>query len=228
MPGGFSLLELTVVLLLMLGLLALVWPNLQKPLRRTGLSEAARVLRSAIDDSQYLASLGPEPMLLRLEQGRPEIAANTVSRWLESRDATGVLSPANAPSDETFVSETASGDVPPRRWQLPSGVVIRNLDWHQHRTPPPAQALSDLSEGDLEEPSLAIDPIEVAEAEVSAADFSEPADTLAPSIWWLPFFAQGSPGQPAGTATIELYDATTMESLTIEYWPAAGKVEILP
>ena len=39
------MLELMIVLVVMVGLLAIAWPNMQRPLRRTTLNEAAQVLR---------------------------------------------------------------------------------------------------------------------------------------------------------------------------------------
>ncbi|MEZ6076030.1 MAG: hypothetical protein R3C56_10270 [Pirellulaceae bacterium] len=42
---AFTLLELVIVLLLMVGVLAVVWPNLQRPLQRTSLDEAAQMVR---------------------------------------------------------------------------------------------------------------------------------------------------------------------------------------
>ena len=52
---GFSLLEVMIVLVLMVGLLAIAWPNMQRPLRRTTLNEAAQVLREAIDEGRHEA-----------------------------------------------------------------------------------------------------------------------------------------------------------------------------
>ena len=70
---GFSLLELMIVLVVMVGLLAIAWPNMQRTLRRTTLNEAAQVLREAIDEGRYEAITTGKPIFVQMQQGNHSI-----------------------------------------------------------------------------------------------------------------------------------------------------------
>ena len=71
--SGFSLIELIIVLVVMTGLLAIVWPNLQRPLRRSAISQAAGALRESIDQARYRALTAGQVWLVRLEVGSDTI-----------------------------------------------------------------------------------------------------------------------------------------------------------
>ncbi len=98
---GFSLLELIIVLMVMISLLAIVWPNLQKPMRRNSLSEAAQTLCTAMDESRYQAITTGTPVFVHLRQG-------------EGALRTG--------SFEDF-------DTAMQTWRLPASIVIADVRW---------------------------------------------------------------------------------------------------
>ncbi len=88
--AGFSLLELIIVLMVMISLLAIAWPNLQRPLRRQPLGEAAELLRTAIDESRYKAITEGHPQFVLLRQGSKEIQSGSFESFASQSDATGL------------------------------------------------------------------------------------------------------------------------------------------
>ena len=53
--GGYSLLELLIVLTVLVGLLAIAWPSLSKPLANSDLLEAGNQLRTQLSEARLLA-----------------------------------------------------------------------------------------------------------------------------------------------------------------------------
>ena len=85
---AFSLLELIIVLMVMIGLMAIVWPNLQRPLSRTSLDEGAQTVRNTLDESRYQATLAGTPWFIKLDIGSSSLSAGPFAAFLEdNRDA---------------------------------------------------------------------------------------------------------------------------------------------
>ena len=153
---AFSLLEIIIVLVVMVGLLAIVWPNLQKPLRRTSLNSAAQQLREAIDESRYQAIQTGAPVFVQLRQGDNEIRtggfdsfSNSENGQLGSSNSTfpnsigaSSISPSLSGSQSSF-GRTSDGRSssghdqtrPIRTWHLPDKIVVSEVNWlHEGRT----------------------------------------------------------------------------------------------
>ena len=75
---GFSLLELLIVLAIMAGATALVWPSLSRPLAETSVQQAGNLLRDQIASCRHTAALSGQPMMMRFEIGRNEV---TYGSW---------------------------------------------------------------------------------------------------------------------------------------------------
>lgn len=114
---AFSLLELIIVLMIMVGLMAIAWPNLQKPLRRTPLLEAAATIRQLIDDCRVEAANRGNPMVLQLKLGSSALRRGALTDFASDTD-TSLSSPASASG--TSDPEYAVVE----EWQLPPGVVV--------------------------------------------------------------------------------------------------------
>ena len=80
---GFSLLEMLIVLAMMAGMMAMVWPNLQRPLQRAALNDAVSTLRSVLDEARYQAMARGEIWLVRLEVGSQELAVGDFGCYLQ-------------------------------------------------------------------------------------------------------------------------------------------------
>ncbi len=76
--AGFSLLEILLVLVLMVGILAIVWPAIGRSLASTDLRESGSLLRDALADARRLALESGEPVLLRIE---PDGRTLRFDRW---------------------------------------------------------------------------------------------------------------------------------------------------
>ncbi len=236
---AFTLLELVIVLLVMVGMLAVVWPNLQRPLQRTSLDEAAQMVRDAIDESRYQAALHGTVQFVQLQQGSSQLRSGSFDSFLNSdSDLSGNL--PIALSDRSSSPQVASSSSPQanpagssrldtesstavraqsiRTWQLPSPVVIFNVDWTLESVMP--SGADDQSQFDSEEyetePEFSADTL--GDSITSANEF-DPANSRQ---WWLPLTAGGR----GRDATIELFDASIDQRLYVTYSAATGALEI--
>ena len=136
---GFSMLELMIVLVLMVGLLAIAWPNMQRLLRRTTLNEAAQVLREAIDEGRYEAITTGKPIFVQMQQGNHEVRTGSFANFANAEDADKSLgtesNQSEAFSDSSATSQPGLGmrknqdEKTPRTWRLPESIVITEVTW---------------------------------------------------------------------------------------------------
>ena len=223
---GFSLLELIIVLMIMVGLLAVAWPNLQRPLRTTSLSQAALTLRAAIDDCRYQAITSGTPVFIHLRPSNGEFQSGTFSSFLNddrqsvdfstsTRDSNGESGSSLQPASIDRDSDVSA----PKSWSLPQDVVIYSVSWTLDA---PSFASSDeynsenssLAESDAASDGL----IAEVQSESSFADAFGPAK----SEWWLPMSATGQ----SRDATIVLIDTSINQQMTVTYSSATGALEI--
>ncbi|MCA9131807.1 MAG: hypothetical protein KDA45_01575 [Planctomycetales bacterium] len=217
---AFTLLELVIVLLVMVGMLAVVWPNLQRPLRRTTLDEAAQMLRDAIDENRYQAMLLGQPRFIHLQQGSSELLAGTFAGFTAS--SSGGLPLADSSQGESASPRNAAGatagptsPAAVRSWQLPATVVVSQVRW-----------TLDILLSPEEDPGT---PAGATDSSPAGTDslLSDGESTLASlassgQSWWLPLTASGQ----GRDATIELFDTSIEETLTVTYAAATGALEI--
>lgn len=232
---AFTLLELVIVLVIMVGLTAIAWPNLARQLRKSELRESAQLLRSAIEECGYRAASDGKPAFLKLVEssGVVElIAASDLTR--EAAKSTGET--ASDPEFETettqndFLGSTSDTDIPGastnRSWEFSGAVVVRSVRWQIESVQPPSGPVLNLDSTGEE----AFDYSDPPQAEVDTeAELFGLEETLSSGrVWWMPFVAPSTPSGVGREATIELYDSASEESLRVTYEPASGRVEVLP
>jgi type II secretory pathway pseudopilin PulG len=220
--SGFSLLELIIVLVVMIGLLAIAWPSLQRPLRRTSLSEAAQTLRSAIDDSRYQAITTGTPVFVRLGQGEDAIRSGSFGSFMSDDAEFGSLGsslqPATIQPPINRPLPAESRTALPRKWSLPPSVVIADVRWTLE---PPVE-----EEFGLEASTETLVPVAEVQSESMLASGLDPLRSVADQsrqTWWLPLVATGQ----GRDAAIVLLDTSIDEEITVTFASATGALEIV-
>ena len=229
---GFSLLEMMIVLVLMVGLLAIAWPNMQRPLRRTTLNEAAQTLREAIDEGRNQAITTGSPVFVQMQHGNHEVRTGSFANFANEDSADNSLGALSNHHTMPTTLATASphglgmelrvDDGSPRTWRLPESVVIAEVSWtlepsieHENEeilasTEATTSHVYGASEQSHENANH--------KTEVSTFAISETnAD------WWLPISATGQ----SRDASIVLLDTSSNETMTVTYASATGALEIV-
>jgi prepilin-type N-terminal cleavage/methylation domain-containing protein len=227
---GFSLLELMIVLVLMVSLLAIAWPNMQRPLRRTTLNEAAQVLREAIDEGRYQAITTGCPIFVQMQQGNHEVRTGSFANFANAEDEDSPLSalsnhhptpsiPVTSSLNGLGMESSTNGKLT-RTWRLPDTVVITEVNWT-------LDSITSEVDGDLLESNEDSIASSVSDAAIAYADAnSEVAVSASGAIhedWWLPISATGQ----SRDASIVLLDTSINETMTVTYASATGALEIV-
>ena len=239
---GFSMLELVIVLVVMVGLLAIAWPNIQRPLRRTTLNEAAQVLREAIDEGRYEAITTGKPIFVQMQQGNHEVRTGSftnfanaevmdsplnTSSFVATPNPSTVLSKATATAPQGLGLKTHSEGRTPRTWRLPESIVITEVNWT-------SDSITDANDESLFESDAVPMASETNRATKKNGDaalangWTESEAAIAGirtphSDWWLPISATGQ----SRNASIVLYDTSIHETMTVTYASATGALEIV-
>lgn len=204
---GFSLLELIIVLMVMISLLAVAWPNLQRPLRRNSLNEAAQTIRNAIDDSRYQAITTGTPVFVQLRQGADMLQSGTFDDFMNA-DSDLAASAATSLQPPTTLLQSKI-----QQWSLPESVVISDMRWTLEA--PAEEFGEELGEEHVEAPLV------VAEVQ-SEAMFSSDSGA-SKRTWWLPLVGTGQ----GRDAAIVLLDTSINEEITVTFASATGALEIV-
>lgn len=248
-PSGrrraFSLLEMTIVLVVMVGVLAIVWPNLQRPFRKAGLSEATQKLRQAIDDGRYQAMTTGTPVFIQIRQGGHEVRSlgldslvadesgdlqvNMPSEGEPVRSSTTpqqLLHP-NGPSDDSLHAVT------PRIWKLPDHVVISSVQWeHSGNDDSDDMPATDVDANHSHQRPSRVTRDEVGNSQRAMShDVDRNAGGDEPHAlvdgteeqWWLPLTAMGH----GRDAEITLWDTQAHESMRVSFTASTGELEII-
>jgi prepilin-type N-terminal cleavage/methylation domain-containing protein len=227
---GFSLLELMIVLVLMVSLLAIAWPNMQRPLRRTTLNEAAQVLREAIDEGRYQAITTGCPIFVQMQQGNHEVRTGSFDNFAHAEEADNSLNalsnhhptpsvPATSSSNGLGLESSTHGKLT-RTWRLPETVVITEVNWTSD------SITSEVDGGLLETNEDSITSSVSSAASAYADANTEVAVSASGAIhddWWLPISATGQ----SRDASIVLLDTSINETMTVTYASATGALEIV-
>ena len=243
---GFSLLELMIVLVLMVGLLAIAWPNMQRSLRRTTLNEAAQTLREAIDEGRHEAIVTGRPVFVQMQQGNHEVRTGSFANFANDEDISGTFgnefatevapsrpSPSSSlPQQQESHLESKS----PRKWRLPESVVIAEVNWtndaiFESDNESGMSSSSDSSASHNTSSHHSSSHLDAATHSQSDSSLSSAtgADEMLSSLdgsqsdWWLPISATGQ----SRSASIVLYDTTIHEKMTITYASDTGALEIV-
>lgn len=236
---GFSLLELMIVLVLMVGLLAIAWPNMQRSLRRTTLNEAAQLLREAIDEGRHEAIVTGRPVFVQMQQGNHEVRTGSFANFANDEDSltssgteltTAAI--ANTPSPFGNRQELHADSKSPRKWRLPDSVVIAEVNWTTDSHSDTDETLGATSTSEpTSSQKLSDHPSTVSssQSDSSISPSSSGTDAMLESFdgvhcdWWLPISATGQ----SRNASIILYDKSIHEKMTITYASDTGALEIV-
>ncbi len=245
---GFSMLELVIVLVVMVGLLAIAWPNIQRPLRRTTLNEAAQVLREAIDEGRYEAITTGKPIFVQMQHGNHEVRTGSFANFANAEDMDSPLNTSSlvANSNPSTVLTNATATAPqglglkthsegrtPRTWRLPESIVITEVNWT-------SDSITDVNDESLfgsDAVSMASNTNRSTKENGAKKENGDAAlangwtDSGAAfaaigtphSDWWLPISATGQ----SRNASIVLYDTSIHETMTVTYASATGALEIV-
>jgi Tfp pilus assembly protein FimT len=238
--GGFSLLELMIVLVVIVGLLALAWPNLQRPLKRAELSQATQQLREVIDESRYRAISTGTPVFIRLKQGDSEVVAGGFETFASADSDTNTASLGDdlrtSSNDSVFSASNESKDNAigvPMVWRLPENIVISDVVWSDGSEDEPSGPWVDNSSisnssSQTSSDSKYVDKFESSSSERSGRaevdQMPEAFDLLQGSeqVWWLPV----SSLQQGRDVEITLWDRNSHESMRVSLSSATGELEI--
>ncbi len=224
---GFSLLEVLIVLMIMVGLLAIAWPNMQRPLRRATLNEAAQVLREAIDEGRHEAITTGEPIFVQMQQGNHEVRTGSFANFANSEETTdsfkSTIEMHGAENRHGLGGEFHSDGRAPRTWHLPDCIVITEVNWTSETEEEVSSSFAssaelmsnesnDTSDRSTTHRNGSIDS-EAAIAEIGASH----------NDWWLPISATGQ----SRSASIVLYDTSIHERMIVTYASATGALEIV-
>ena len=220
---GYSLLELLIVLSVLVGLLAIAWPSLSKPLTNSDLLEAGNQLRTQLSEARLLAIQSGEPVIVRIEHGPGMI---TYANW---HQAMGPLTlSGTAPLDESSETavldevddpevESASGAA--NVWAIPEGIVVDRVIRQES-----------ISNQDTLRGSLGFgDPVDQEDGTRLERDLAPETDRNGPEesvvdrrISWVWFLPQGQ----ACEATLYLVDQDVRRELEVQIHAWSGDVEL--
>lgn len=241
--NAFSLLEMMIVLVVMVGILAIAWPNLQKPLRRAGLSQATQKLREAIDESRYQAMTTGTPVFIQLRQGESEVRSggldafvaedsefNAQGAIVDNSDTIETSSPAptNASSPSTGNSLALTNPSTPKVWQFPDNIVITDVTWED--APSGDDSLfagDDAINGSAGSHDANGGYGQFASADNSVAEIDATGTGFEmlegeEHEWWLPLTSLGH----SRDVEITLWDKVSHESMKVSFSSATGELEI--
>ena len=221
--GGYSLLELLIVLTVLVGLLAIAWPSLSKPLANSDLLEAGNQLRTQLSEARLLAIQSGEPVIVRIECDSGMI---TFANW---HQAMGPLTLSDAdPLDESGEAmvleevdtpeiESTSGAA--NVWAIPEGIVVDRVI-RQESTSNQDALRDTLGFGD---PLDRENGTELETDLLSETDSTGFEESIAdPRISWVWFLPQGQ----ACEATLYLVDQDARRELKVQIHAWSGGVEL--
>ena len=231
--GGYSLLELLIVLTVLVGLLAIAWPSLSKPLANSDLLAAGNQLRTQLSEARLLAIQSGEPVIVRIECNSGMI---TFANWHQAMrpltlsdadplDESGeamVLEEVDTPEIE---STSGAANV----WAIPEGIVVDRVI-RQEATSNQDALNRDASNQDALRGTLGLgDPLDRENGTELETDLLPETDGTGfeesiadPRISWVWFLPQGQ----ACEATLYLVDQDARRELKVQIHAWSGGVEL--
>ena len=221
--GGYSLLELLIVLTVLVGLLAIAWPSLSKPLANSDLLEAGNQLRTQLSEARLLAIQSGEPVIVRIECNSGMI---TFANWHQAMrpltlsdadplDESGeamVLEEVDTPEIE---STSGAANV----WAIPEGIVVDRVI-RQESTSNQDALRGTLGFGDPLDRENGTELETDLLPETDGTGFEE--SIANPRISWVWFLPQGQ----ACEATLYLVDQDARRELKVQIHAWSGGVEL--
>lgn len=227
---GFNLLELMIVLVIMAAATAIVWPNLQKPLRRTSLAESASRVRELLDDAHRRATQLGSAYFVRFETGNNQLYLGTFPQFLENGPLAldSAQAQANGISQLTFSDRSAvsSSDLSrftgqwqsPELHQLAETVIVSHI---RLSIAPAPSSSPDPSSSFPDSGTSGNQATETIETNIRPLTLEAGVDSR---VYWLPVLA----GETGRDATIRLLDMQSQESIEVIFCAATGEIKILP
>ena len=226
---GFTLIELIIVLVIMVGALAIAWPNLQKPLGRVKLDEASQTLREAIDESRHQAIRQNQSILIRLRKGATEVQSGSIDSFAEQLgNETGSTSGTVGISQSQSVRGDVAIEEEPHVWKLPEDVVVVNVERTDDvpaldETSYASSVMRGSANSSKNTSAVTASTQDDAEQYVAPEDFSVESDLDgSEQEWWVPLNAMGV----GSNAKITLLDKSTKKTIHVSYSSTTGGLEI--
>ena len=231
--GGYSLLELLIVLTVLVGLLAIAWPSLSKPLANSDLLEAGNQLRTQLSEARLLAIQSGEPVIVRIECNSGMI---TFANWHQAMrpltlsdadplDESGeamVLEEVDTPEIE---STSGAANV----WAIPEGIVVDRVIRQESTSNQDALNRDDSNQDALRGTLGLGDPLDRENGTELETDLLPETDGTGfeesiadPRISWVWFLPQGQ----ACEATLYLVDQDARRELKVQIHAWSGGVEL--
>jgi type II secretory pathway pseudopilin PulG len=231
--GGFSLLELLIVLGIMIGLVALIWPSLQRPLVDADLQAGGVQLRDALQQARQDALATGVPLLLQVNRGSGEYSVGPWDQLLVRRlgGSSSVAPAGDLDATPTSQARSVSQDRPVsspellawkrrlalRSERLPEDVVVEEVLWQARLAetdPWTADALMSVSGQQPDRLEVA-----VPTAAGNSADFAELAQD-----WFVPMMSNGH----SPDVTLILRDTKTGRGLALHLAGSTGMSRLEP
>lgn len=159
--SAFSLLELLIVLTVMVGLMAIVWPSLSRPLANGTLQQVGSEIREMLEVARHEAARTGRPRLLKVHPTSGSMQ----------------LLPLESILGREQVAEPAAGQTK----QLPTTVIIEEMAWGQ-----PASTVDGRSQSESTTKSHEAIPSRFANGERTVVRRTNPDDP-----WLIPFLPSG-------------------------------------
>lgn len=195
-----------IVLVVMAGVLAVAWPNLQKSLYRASLNEAAQTLQGVLGEAQVQAIQTGEIWVVQMNAGEPKIVSGPLGLFaeeLESRDEGESSATIAWVRSNDFAAPATASSV--SMAQLPRGVELSgvSLNFDGNRSNDSSEANDEMERDEIPPDAY-------------------PSATAESARWWIPMLPNGT----GRSAEILLRDLTTGESIRVVYDGTTGTIEI--
>ncbi|MFM2097274.1 MAG: hypothetical protein RIS70_4398 [Planctomycetota bacterium] len=131
--AAFSLLELLIVLVVMVGLMAIAWPSLRRPLADSVLQQAGNEMRQAMETARQTSLATGRPVLLRVSAESADLQLRSLQHLIgaERRDNQDLAtSQRSGTQPETSLEKRATFSDSPALPAIPSlsaGVIIETV-----------------------------------------------------------------------------------------------------
>ena len=231
--GGFSLLELLIVLGIMIGLVALIWPSLQRPLVDADLQAGGVQLRDALQQARQDALATGVPLLLQINRGGGEYWVGPWDQLLVQRlgGSSSVAIGGELESPRGTETRSGSPDRPAsspevlawkrrlalRSAKLPEDVVVEEVLW-QARLPETDPWSDDQLRSAAGQSEDLLDSA-VAGASLASSQAAEPAQD-----WFVPMMSNGH----SPDVTFILRDSKTRRALALHLAGSTGMSRLEP
>jgi type II secretory pathway pseudopilin PulG len=219
-----------IVLVIMAAATAVVWPNLQKPLRRTSLTESASQVRELLDEARNRATSRGSACFVRFETGSSRLYFGTLEQFLEDSSLSNnaaAMTNRNQPLQGSAPVRSTGGSLSPQLRLLPETVVVESFRNSIALTP--NSSLEPTSDSGFVGTGREPGPDGLSQPDLQSQTAELPIERSIElgsdsQVYWLPMLASDL----GRDATITLYDTQLQDSIEISYCAATGAIEILP